>query len=70
MQWQNNGDLFNDTSSEQYRHKCELRYIASMDLSGRRKYLGLVLEKRGVVALNKLKEGLELLWKNKKSKSQ
>lgn len=63
-------DLFDDTSSEQYRHECELRYIASMDLSGRRKYLGLVLEKRGVVALNKLKEGLELLWKNKKSKSQ
>lgn len=59
-------DLFDDTSSEQYRHECELRYIASMDLSGRRKYLGLVLEKRGVVALNKLKEGLEKIWAQKK----
>lgn len=59
-------DLFEDTSSEQYRHECELRYIASMNLSGRRKYLGLVLENRGVVALNKLKEGLTKLWKDKK----
>jgi hypothetical protein len=63
-------DLLTDTTTEEYRHECELRYIASMDLSGRRKYLGLVLEKRGVVALNKLKEGLELLWKNKKFKKQ
>lgn len=59
-------DLFDDTRSEQYRHNCELRYIASMSLSERRKYLGLVLEKRGVDALNKLKEGLEQIWKNKK----
>jgi hypothetical protein len=66
MQWQINGETY----SEKYRYQCELRYIASMDLSGRRKYLGMVLEKRGVVALNKLKEGLEILWKNKKSKSQ
>ena len=63
-------DLLTDTSSEEYRHECELRFIASMDLSGRRKYLGLVLEKRGVVALNQLKAGLEELWKNKKSTSQ
>lgn len=60
-------DLFEDTSSEQYRHECELRYVASMNLSGRRKYLGLVLEKRGVLALNKLKEGLTELWKKNKS---
>jgi hypothetical protein len=59
-------DLFEDTSSEKYRHECELRYIANMNLQGRRKYLGLVLEKRGVKSLNKLKEGLEQLWKNKK----
>lgn len=63
MQWQNNGETY----SEQYRHECELRYIASMDLSGRRKYLGLVLEKRGIKSLEKLKEGLQELWKNKKS---
>jgi hypothetical protein len=60
-------DLFDDTSSEQYRHECELRYIASMKLSERRIYLGKVLEKRGVVALNKLKEGLTELWTKTKS---
>ena len=60
-------DLFDDTSSEKYRHECELRYIASMNLSGRRKYLALVLDKRGVKALEKLKEGLTKLWTNKKS---
>lgn len=52
--------------SEQYRHECEIRYVASMNLSGRRKYLGLVLEKRGVKALDKLKEGLVELWKDKR----
>ena len=60
-------DLFDDTYSEQYRHECELRYIASMDLSGRRQYLGKVLEKRGVESLNKLKEGLQEKWKELKS---
>lgn len=59
-------DLFDSKSSEQYRYECELRYIASMNLSERRKYLGLVLEKRGVDALNKLKEGLEQIWSQKK----
>jgi hypothetical protein len=58
-------DLFDDTYSEQYRHECELRYVASMPLSERRKYLGLVLEKRGVIALNQLKEGLQEIWKNR-----
>jgi hypothetical protein len=37
-----------------------------MNLSERRIYLGKVLEKRGVVALNKLKEGLTELWTKKK----
>ena len=62
MQWQINGENY----SEKHRFECELRYIASMDLSGRRKYLGLVLEKRGVKQLEKLKEGLTEIWKNKK----
>ena len=56
-----------DTYSEEHRFDCELRYIASMNLSGRRKYLGLVLEKRGVKSLEKLKEGLTELWKKNKS---
>lgn len=60
----------NNSYSEEWRYECELRYIASMDLSGRRRYLGKVLDKRGVVALNQLKIGLEELWKNKKSKNQ
>lgn len=59
-------DLFEDTYSEEYRFKCELKYISQMNLSGRRKYLALVLEKRGVESLEKLKEGLTELWKNKK----
>ena len=63
-------DLFQDTSSEQYRYECELRYIANMDLSGRRKYLGMVLENRGVEELERLKQGLTKLWTNKKSKNQ
>jgi hypothetical protein len=63
MQWQTNGENY----SEKYRHECELRYIASMKLSERRMYLGKVLEKRGVVALNKLKEGLTELWIKTKS---
>ena len=58
-------DLLTDTSTEEYRHECELRYIASMNLSGRRKYLALVLDKRGVKSLEKLKEGLEQIWKNR-----
>jgi hypothetical protein len=38
-----------------------------MKLLERRRYLGKVLEKRGVVALDKLKEGLTALWKKNKS---
>ena len=62
--------LLNNSYSDKFRHECELRYIASMKLVERRKYLGKVLEKRGVVALNKLKEGLTELWKKNKSMNQ
>jgi ribosome recycling factor len=58
--------LLNNFYSDEYRHECELRYIASMNLSGRRKYLALVLDKRGVKSLEKLKEGLTELWTKKK----
>jgi len=51
---------------EKHRHECELRFIAGMNLSGRRKYLALVLDKRGVKSLEKLKEGLTELWKKNK----
>ena len=59
--------LLNNSYSDEYRHECELRYIASMNLSGRRKYLALVLDKRGVKSLEKLKEGLTELWIKTKS---
>ena len=59
--------LLNNSYSDEYRHECELRYIASMELSGRRKYLALVLDKRGVKSLEKLKEGLTELWTKTKS---
>lgn len=62
--------LLNNSYSDEYRHECEIRYIASMNLSGRRKYLALVLDKRGVKSLEKLKEGLTQLWiKNKSTKA-
>ena len=62
--------LLNNSYSDEFRHECEIRYIASMDLSGRRKYLALVLDKRGVKSLEKLKEGLTELWiKNKSTKA-
>ena len=59
--------LLNNSYSDEFRHECEIRYIASMDLSGRRKYLALVLDKRGVKSLEKLKEGLTELWIKTKS---
>jgi hypothetical protein len=60
------GLSLNNSYSEEWRYECELRYIASMNLQGRRKYLALVLDKRGIKSLEKLKEGLQELWKNKK----
>ena len=54
------------TYSEEFRHQTEVRFVAKMDLSGRRRYIASVMEKRGVEAANKLKEGLEELWLNKK----
>ena len=59
--------LLNNSYSDEFRHECEIRYIASMDLSGRRKYLALVLDKRGVKSLEKLKKGLTELWTKTKS---
>jgi hypothetical protein len=37
-----------------------------MNLSERRKYLALVLDKRGVEQLERLKEGLTKIWTDKK----
>ena len=59
-------DLFENTYSEEYRHECEVRFVAKMDLKGRRQYLGGVLEKRGVEAQQRLKDSLEEIWKTEK----
>ena len=61
MQWQTNGETY----SEEYRFKCELKYISKLTLQERRNYLGLVESKRGLKELNRLKEGLTELWKKK-----
>lgn len=58
-------DLLTDTHSEQYRHECEVRWIASQPLETRRKVLGLIGDARGVEVQKKLEAELIELWKNK-----
>lgn len=60
-------DLLNDTNSEQYRHECEMRYVASLTLKERREYLTLVAQHRGIKAQQLIKNELTTIWKNKKS---
>jgi hypothetical protein len=43
-----------DTSSESYRHECEVRHILKMDKQQRDEYLAGVEKKRGSAARNKL----------------
>ena len=56
-----------DTKSEQYRHECEVRYLANLPLQTRRKVLGLIGDARGREAQQRLQDELTILWKNKKS---
>jgi hypothetical protein len=58
-------DLLTDTYSEQYRHECELRWLASQPLAIRRKVLGLIGDARGLKAQQRLQDELVELWKNK-----
>ncbi len=58
-------DLLNDKNSEQYRHECEIRYIASLKLKERREYLALVAQHRGAKAVQLIKNELVQIWKNK-----
>ena len=58
-------DLLTDTYSEQYRHECELRWLASQPLATRRKVLGLIGDARGREAQQRLQDELVELWKNK-----
>ena len=59
-------DLLTDTYSEQYRHECEVRWLASQPLEIRRKVLGLIGDARGREAQQRLQDELTTLWKNKK----
>lgn len=51
--------------SEEYRHECEVRWVANLHLQKRREFLALVQERRGLDARLKLQEGLTQLWKTK-----
>jgi hypothetical protein len=59
----------NNSYSEEYRHECEVRFVSTLCLQKRREYLLGVLEKRGQKAQDRLKEGLEILWKKKSIKA-
>lgn len=50
---------------EKHRHECEIRWIASLILPERRKYLELAEQKRGLKARKRLEEGLKELWLKK-----
>ena len=54
-----------NTNNEEWRHDCEVRWVASMPLQRRREYLADVEEKRGINARFKLQQGLSELWKTK-----
>jgi hypothetical protein len=62
-------DLLTNTHSEEYRHECEVRWIASQPLETRRKVLGLIGDARGLKAQKRLQDELTILWKNKKSET-
>ena len=55
-----------DTNNEQYRHECEVRWIAKMPLQLRREYLQLVEQKRNKQAREQLEQGLIEIWKNRR----
>ena len=58
-------DLLTDTYSEQYRHECEIRYIASHPLETRRKLLAVIGNARGYEVQRRIEVELIELWKNK-----
>lgn len=52
-------------SAEQFRHECEVRWIASFDTDARRSvYLGRVWEKRGEETAKRLRAAV---WEHRKS---
>jgi hypothetical protein len=58
-------DLLTNTHSEEYRHECEVRWLVSLDLTTRRKVLGLIGDARGLETQKRLQAELIELWKNK-----
>lgn len=54
-----------DTYSEEWRHECEVRWIADQPLEVRRKVLGLIEDARGKQARKKIEAELIAKWKNK-----
>ena len=54
-----------DKKSEQYRHECEVRWLASQTLETRRKVLGLIGDARGREAQQRLQDELVEIWKSK-----
>jgi hypothetical protein len=55
-----------NTYSEQHRHECEVRWLATLPLQSRRDYLQLVEVKRNKKAREQLEQGLITLWNNRR----
>ena len=58
-------DCQQDTWSEEYRHACEIRWLANISLQERRNHLQLVESKRGLSSRQRLEKDLIELWKTK-----
>ena len=68
MSASDNQDLFMRMppfDQEEHRHQCELRWLASLVLPERRKYLELAEKMRGSKARKRLEEGLIELWQKR-----
>jgi hypothetical protein len=57
-----------DTSSPEWRHECEARFVYTLrchDRTRAHEYLEMVAKKRGQAAADKLKEDAARLWRQK-----
>ena len=43
-----------DTSSEQYRHECEVRYVEGMEVGARIRLLAEIRQRRGDAAVDRI----------------
>jgi len=50
-------------STEQHRHECEARFVASHDAEWIKDHLEGVKEKRGFLAYKKLRDDVAKIWK-------